>query len=497
VKRKGESQTEPFHNYIWHYEAHKYLKEKLRYFLLALSPYNADGLDKSLQRLAKEKNISGLRAYRVFGPHDLMIRAWMHDETFHNMEKWFYEYISIEDVRVEKVLSTYIREIEYRWYPDLNSQAESRLNADLKYERIARIESAQDKKLFKEYLDARLIRPKPSTPNGITFFICVRFPREITKPKILELTADIKEHISKHPRIFCCAEIDLAAGGLCDLMIRARAPEYFNIGKLIQSLSNHPNVSNTETYLSLEEFPVFGDTKLSLATYDALEPRHSDVENILPEFYPKRKWPSEPVANAVELYLLTHVLSRRNLIISEGLKKFLNGFLLGVLLGDETDEGRAEMGSACLRIFPPLEDYLRDLQGKYFKALSYTVEEIYSECFPFPSKDGQGKAGQAEHIQLEQGQSKLKGPEKASLAQLFHTYYKAISKKGKSVEIGTELDGFAEVRNQQFHLKRWKKDEWKNAADTVIRNWPVIQALISEIDTVCKGNTRRPPAIYD
>jgi hypothetical protein len=484
ASQKSEPIPQTFNQFVWHHKVHEHLKERVRYFLLALSPYNEDKLKESLNNLVRDHDIRGLRAYRVFGRYDLLIRAWMHNDTFVRMVDLFYRYISIDSVRIERIEADYITDVEHRWYegtsllPRETTTKQEELMCGLNHELVAQIESGEDGTALKRYEKEDLILKKPGTEKTITFFICVMFPDGSIKTDDRErLLKTIKEYISERKKDYLFAEIDRASGVICNLIIRARALDYFAIGELTAWLSTQPHVSSTETYLSLFELPLIGNTKLSLATFDALDEPNRKVLSIFPDPYypngpyPKRKW--GVIADDVVTYLLG-----KHRAYPRGLKTFLHKFLLGVL-----NRNPAEMGGAIMYIFGSLEGYLRERVGDYIFQRHFKFDTIFEECFPATASP-----------------KKQRSRDTLGLAELLHIYYKTIEKTPQELKSPSNWTLWPEVRNWGAHGKGYKwedaQGDWEDLANKMIRFWDDMESLYREVRKVCKSRDEGLPDVF-
>lgn len=481
--------TNFFDQYVWHHKVHEHLKECVRYFLLALSPYDEDKLKNSLRKLVEENHISGLRAYRVFGRDDLLIRAWMHNDTFGNMEALFYKYIAIGSVRIERVVADYITRVEHRWYWETPSSAEEtspareearrELMSSLSHELAAEIESGRNRDALLRHEREGLILRKPATEKTITFFICVKLSDDPIKNSDRErLLRAIEDFIAARKSAYRFAEIDRASGVICSLIIRARAQDYFAIGKLAAWLSTQPHVSSTETYLSLLPLPLTGDTKLSVATFDALDVPDRKVQSIFPDPYypngpyPKRRW--GVVANDV----VVHLVGSNHGVYARGLKTFLRNYLLGVL-----NKNPAQMGAAIMYVFGPLEGYLNARKGEYIHQQGLTLDAVFDECFP-PTGDPK----------------KQRSRDTLGFAELLLIYYKTAEKTAQGLRSPSSWNDCSEVRNWGAHGKgyRWEDARlvWKKHCDTMINFWHDLEALYREVRRTCKSRDEGLPDVF-
>lgn len=471
MKQQSKPEKRFFDQYIWHHKVHEHLGEKLRYFLLKVSPYDEDKLSNSLERLVKDNHISGLRAYRVFGRNDMMVRAWMHEETFEQMALLFHKYIVEGEIRLNATESDFVTSVEYRWYwketppnvPALtkNSELVVKLETDPDHDLVTRIESGkeEDKEIFYRYEKAGLIVPKQATANTITFFICVKVPDNgINIEERKRLVDAIKKKISES-NLYIYPEIDSAFGNICKLIIRARvrAHDYFAIGDLIRWLTKESHVAGTETYLSLTGSPLYGCTGLSLATFDARQQIDPLVRIIFddPNFpsgpHPPRKWGK--IAREVAEFLKEKGLTDP----PRGLKKFLQDYLLAAL--------RKESCLPTLQIFPDLEKHLRRRHKEYIRELGLNVEEVYKAA----------EITNQKHIMLE---------------NLLRIYYRAAKMAARPVHIPGNWEPFLEVRNKTMH---GVDHYWRVGANNMITYWPKVQLLCKEIESVCQSLDRHPP----
>jgi len=475
VSRKREPKRKFFDDYVWHYKVHEHIEERLSYFLLVFRPYNATKLDSSLRRLVKEKDIHGLRAYRVFGQRDLFLRAWMDSKTYSEMSSWIPQCIKEGSGSSVKEWSDPYKSVEYRWYKDVTRPSQERLLNKLSDGLVRQIESGEDMDSFHKYLSEGLIIPKPSKADSITFFICLKFPdNSLTDDVREQLVGEIRGYFSRCRNDFFYPEIDLVLGRICDLMIRARARTYFPIGRFTKWLSENSNVGSTETYLSLTECPVFGDTELSPRSWDARDAPDQTVRRLVPnlvqELYPRRKW--GPIADEVIHYLI----SKKSLDPSHGLQTFMTKFLLCVLQDSKDGKKRIDTTPAVAPLIPNLETHLGDQRSVYVEE----IERIKKKGLTF-----------AKVKEL----TSPKSPEERGLVNYLKFYYKVFELAGRTVKGSGDWPKFADVRNKPFH---GSPVDWQLALNTVIEHWPIVHALLKEIHGVWgKNSDKGPPEFWD
>jgi len=477
--QNGKPKEKFFDQFIWHHRVHEHLDESLRYFLLKISPYNEIQLSKSLEQLVEDNHISGLRAYRVFGRNDLMVRGWMHNKTYSEMPTLFTRYLQEGEVRLNPPQKDVIERVEYRWYwkeapPSdaalaRNSELMIKLRVDPKL--VKRIESGreEDDEIFKRYRTAGLIIPKQSTENTITVFICVRVDDNFIRHELRKkLVDDIQREIARSKR-FLYPEIDSASGLFCNLIIRARtkADDYFEVGDLIRWLTTQDHVVGTETYLSLTEHPLFGSTGLSLATSYARQQVDPYVDVIFHDpFFPNGPYPPDKWGGKIAEEVVAFLRERGLIDPPLGLKKFLNDYLLAAM--------RNKSCLPALHIFPELERHLRDHHMEYIKKLGLKADEVYERA----------EVTGRQHLMLE---------------NLLRIYFRAakIAAARKTPPEPVQIDGywepFLDVRNKTMH---GADHYWKTGANTMIEYWPKVQLLCKEIESVCESDDRYAPEAF-
>ncbi|HYL72668.1 MAG TPA: hypothetical protein VEU96_00600 [Bryobacteraceae bacterium] len=433
----------------WHEAVHHHFGETLNFFLLRVRPFEPDRVKLALEALCKEHRLASVRGYRIFGQHDVLIRAWLHASLVERFRRWLEhgQYIA----GVDRLLHFSVDDIGARWYFSNPSSPELRLLRHLGPDKIQKIEDGLDPELYHRARQARLIavrERKASHKGRITFFVTLKFPgAELDLTKRRFVVSQLKEFFNDNAD-FKYYAVDYGHG-FCDFIVKAEVSDFFRI----QSLPNwigetfKGDGASTETYLSHSTHEIFGNTRLSPATFDELKGQDLFARSILPEMYPK----SSDTAEEIEQYLT----QKRNQDISSGARNFLHDFLLGAY-----KRKSSHMAAVLYQFCRVIERYLRENHEEYLGRLHLDRQQIYARA------------------------NISRAPDKVTLTDLFAVYTIALTEQQRPLKVTGGWQRFVDLRNDLAHANDRLLMEWKESADTVLAFWQYLSILLKEIESV-------------
>jgi len=433
----------------WHEAVHHYFGETLNFFLLRVRPFEPDRVKLALEALCKEHRLASVRAYRIFGQHDVLIRAWLHASLVERFRRWLEhgQYIA----GIDRLLHFSVDDIGARWYFSNTTAPELRLLRHLEPDKIQKIEDGLDAGLYDRALKARLIvvrTPDPRPKQRITFFVTLKFPgTELDLTKRRFVVQQLREFLNGNPD-FKYYAVDYGHG-FCDFIIKAENSDYFKI----QSLPNwigetfKGDGASTETYLSHSTHEIFGNTRLSPATFDELKGQDLFARSILPEMYPK----ASNTAEEIEQYLT----QKRNQDISAGARNFLHDFLLGAY-----KRKSSHMAAVLYQFCRVIERYLRENHEEYLGRLHLDRLQIYTRA------------------------NISRTPDKVTLTDLFAVYTIALTEQQRPLKVPGGWQRFVDLRNDLAHANDRLLVEWKESADTILAFWHYLSIILKEIESV-------------
>lgn len=83
-------------NRSWHTGVRQYFEETLYFFRLSLSRSSLDAFKERLLEVEHDQNVHGLNAYIVFGPYDIIIRAWLHTKAVESFAQQLYIQLGLD-----------------------------------------------------------------------------------------------------------------------------------------------------------------------------------------------------------------------------------------------------------------------------------------------------------------------------------------------------------------------------------------------------------------
>jgi hypothetical protein len=447
----------------WHHAVHLRLKERLAYLFCSVRPFYRTEVVKELAALAREQKLGSIRAFQIFGPVDLIVRAWLpplSDSQFNDLLQ-----TNINGLTVNKEFLA--REICCRWY--WRGREADALGTALDELTIDRVTEAQKDEPSKTVADSllsdRLLIEAPVHEDltSIRFFIGVEVNdhRLEVHRRIIQY---IRDHLSEQ-KIIQYWSLYHGMGNFSFLLKgQVQTIDYFEVGKLGDDISRefkHLELK-TETYLVHGAEHLYRDERIGRATFDAIEGVDLFVQTLVPQLY--RQEQSRTERMKVERFLRQHAFG---LHLSNADKKLIATYITGYVSKRES-----QMATAVYEWFAPLEMYLRDNYQRFINTIckqQVGVKEIEAEA---RNKIAKGVIGSivAKH----------------TLRHFLEACVVAVVRCGGEASfLASDLNvqDFVSVRNDAAHFETRKfVTDWESALRIVLNNLPAIEALISAVE---------------
>ena len=108
-------------NLFWSHHVHRYLGETLHYYFLNVKPFDSRKIATGLRELMEERRLGSIRAYSVFGRHDLVVRTWLHPAVAVYFPVWLDA--ALPDIRQSQQFT--VTDIAHSWYDcDVESEGQ-------------------------------------------------------------------------------------------------------------------------------------------------------------------------------------------------------------------------------------------------------------------------------------------------------------------------------------------------------------------------------------
>jgi hypothetical protein len=443
-------------NKVWHHLVHERLGEVLLYYLAQVRPFNLKKTREELNRLIEEKRLGSIRVFPIFGPDDLLIRAWIHPSEENEFRQWLDD--SLEGCRA--LIPFRVTQVYKRWYSSDGPQTLDRSLMDVINSRTVReVQSNQNPELLERLILNKLVI-KRDVPNlsAIRFFVAI---------EIEEDRRALKQEVAKEVDQFLSTNVDIknhsiySGYGLCSALVKGQVENFFVIANLVNWIAERFEAlgATTETYLVHDPGHIVGDETIGEATFSAISGRNLFIQSVIPEIYEMHYAKAETVKRFLQDIEGKDELS---IDLSERGKQFLHDFLIGYL-GDEP----TVMAQTVFIFFFELENYLRSNYEKFINFASPPIKEIYAAA-------GVNKES-----------SKF-----LSLGDLLKMYSMSLERSEK-LQTRVRLENWqrlAQIRNSLAHGDLDLEKNWTATLSDLLAQFSRIYALIAVIEEVtnCK-----------
>jgi len=443
----------PWQGKFWHHLVHQHLGETLFYFLVRVRPFDPEHALEGIRRVIASLRLGSVRAFPIFGQHDLLIRAWLHPTITKTFETELYSHLGERSVHGFHTFS--VTNVVRRWY-DSDQQVDTTLLRTLTGGTIPKVQTAQNPSLLQKLAVGQLVQERgSSSSNSVNFFIAINL-ESYSHDSIAGVVEELNDYSNQAaPRKI--DNISIYNGyGFCQILFKGQAPNYFDIAPLTNFLSRRFKTVglHTETFLCHGATHPVGDESIGEATLWALQGRSLFVQAIIPELYSgyfgKRR--------EVEYWLEE---AARNSELSDEDKKPLHDYLLAYLNDDP-----GGMMSTLSSYFSKLEGSLRNNHAKF---IAMRMQRPQKEVYRLAGIDS--------------------GKRSLVLGDLFNIYSVVIQQTDpNNACLAGDWDDLTNIRNMAAHgeeeelLKRWKEH-----LGILVIQLPRIRQLRALIEQVNKG----------
>ena len=233
--------------YVWHHSVHENLGEILFYYLARVRPFDQERIASRLGDMLRDKRLGSVRVFPIYGPYDLLIRAWLHPAIEQRFRLWLDEALE----RMRTLTPFAVTQIDKRSY--WRDGPEQGLNRDLLQsldaQAIRQVQSGENPKLLGQLLQGRLVMERQgNTSPTVKFFVAVN---------IEDATRSLQEATSQKIRQFLATnagitETSLYRGyGFCSILLKGQVASFFSIADTSVWIGREfgPLNATTDTYL--------------------------------------------------------------------------------------------------------------------------------------------------------------------------------------------------------------------------------------------------------
>jgi hypothetical protein len=350
-------------NKAWHYLLHERFGEVLFYYLVRIRPFNREKAKEQLEHLLKERHLGSVRIFPIFGPYDLLIRAWLHPSIETQFRTWVQD--TLQHCRALHPFA--VNYIEYRGYSggkSINDKLIDReLLENLNSSSVQAVQSGNDIRLYEELKAGHLIIERDKKEfNSIRYFVTISTDERMN-PVQGDLVRRIKDFLMSNDYI---ESPSLYSGwGFCSVLFKGQVQDYFRLQKLPNWIGKEfaEYGVNTETYLAHDPSPLVGDESIGEATFQAISGKNLFVQSIIPEIYEKQYSQRHEVIQFLDE--LGHSLENNGYLTKRD-KKLLHDYLIGFLEDDST-----KMAQTVFIFFYALENYLRETLPEFVAVVNF------------------------------------------------------------------------------------------------------------------------------
>jgi len=440
----------------WHYLVHMRLGEVLFYYLVRIRPFDLNETAKRMRELLAEKRLGSVRVFPIFGPYDLLIRAWLHPSVETEFREWLEH--RVENYRVVHPFA--VTSIDYKWY---GKEVDRELLASLNEDIIKEAQSGENEELISRLIAGKLIieREKERLSQNIKFFIAVNMDKSAYAART-DIIRSIERHIIKdeqegeiiqHPSIY-------RGYGFCDILVKGQASSFFQISDLpnwIGSQSSSFGIS-TETYLVHGPDQIAGDEKIGEATFSAIAGKNLFIQSIIPELYES----SSEMKFQIESFLreIEHG-EKHSKYLAQKDKKIIHDYLTGYLNKDYT-----QMAQTLFIYFYSLENFLRDKHKDFIQRALRSGPQIGDLYKDVNAAKESGKF--------------------LTLGDLMRIYLLTLQ-RAEGVENVPSLENWQDlvnVRNKIAHGEVDFTKEWDDILKRILKQLPNIHKLVNIVEEI-------------
>jgi hypothetical protein len=457
----------------WHYLVHSRLGEVLFYYLARIRPFSPKKAIDEIDLVIKKQKLGSVRVFPIFGPYDLLIRAWLHPSVETQFRAWLEQ--ELEHCKTLRPFA--VTSIDFKWYVDdgiqnkgaspplisssgLEPKVDFDLLAKLDGKMVRAVQNDEDPILLGQLIRGRLVveRKKLQAANNIKFFTAVNLEDDGRAARS-DIIKGIERFIINRD-VVQFASI-YRGFGFCSILVKGQVNDYFEVSELPNWIGNEYSDFgiSTETYLVHGPTHVAGNEDIGDSTFNAIEGRNLFIQSIIPELYDEPdsdiKWEIDRFLREVE-HNEPHAKD-----LSQEDKKILHDYFLGLL-----KDNYSLTAQTLFIFFYSLEGFLRERHKEFISELLKSgpaIGELYKEI-------NFGKA-----------------PGKfLSLGDLLRIYKLAIERV-KAPEYSLLLNEWQDlvvVRNRIAHGDVDFSKDWRDIMTTLVKQLDTIHRLVELIEKI-------------
>ncbi|MBL8237151.1 MAG: SIR2 family protein [Bryobacterales bacterium] len=443
----------------WSWHVHRDFKEDLLYVLIRIRPYQRERAKLDLMRFREVKGLGEFRVYELFGPYDLLLRAWVPSQ----MTTEILAELKPSITNCSAVFPFDGDEVLYRWHDNPSESAISaRLKRELTRRSVQAVQDGEHPDLLQRLERCGLVvdRTAEHSEDRINFFVSVNFIQPIDAVAQAFIKEKVRTHLQNHPRL---QNVSIDYGhGFAQIMIKAECQDYYVIADVPNWLSETFEDKGVvpETYLVKSRVEVFADDRIGAATFAAYEGRDRFLQALLPSFYP-----DDGSSNRVDVkkWVKQHEAALASL--DESGKAMIGAFLTSVIDGE-----LLLAGIELMRWFVVRENFLRQTHGEFAGRRGKIVREMY----------GAAKIDQR----------RLDGKGTLTLVDILQVLSHTVRGSDDERAVGSDWTGVSIARNAGGHGKEEDLQDWQGLLGKLVNEWPRLTYLVNLVEKETKRTFR-------
>jgi len=291
----------------WHEAVHHFFRETLYFFLLSMKGYTSYA-PKELEGDLHALGVEGFCLYELYGPFDVLIRAWLNSETKARMDEYLENARGIKSFREFQVFS----QVHWNW-PDQDIADASTALAGIKEVGAELIRRAQDrdKKALQQAVVAKIAARLETSSNDKIKFFSLLVPTAVLASHDLQYARDLVEQRlqSLTPALADCSAYFGTGFAWAILSGRARYRDYYPTRDLLIDLADHLAVWDfaVVTFL-VTKWNTYESDHISSSSFGRARPFADEIAEWVPELYAAQI--DEPLLSEIEAFCLRVLQSR-------------------------------------------------------------------------------------------------------------------------------------------------------------------------------------------
>jgi hypothetical protein len=443
-------------NKVWHHLVHKKLGEVLFYYLVRVRPFNLKSTIANLEQLFKEKRLGSIRVFLIFGPYDLLIRAWLHPSIEPEFREWLEK--SLEQTR--SIHPFAVQSVKKEYSARGLANIDHTLLELIDRKTVQRIQDNEDAELLQKFINGGLVYEREHrTPSNAKFFVAIKVEDE-THGLQSDVAKGINNYCSQNRELLMFPSI-YKGWGFCSVLVKAQVNDYFNVADLPNWIGdNYADLGvSTETYLVHGRSHIVGDELIGEATFAAIKGKSLFIQSIIPEIYDEQFEGSAKI----ERFLKDLEEKTEWYQLTQQDKNLLHDYLIG-LLRDDT----IKMAETLFIYFFSLEKFLRENHNQFTKRIidrPENIKAIYDEV-------NQSRAGK-----------------QLTLGDLLRVYRKGLeySEYKERAAILDNWQDLALIRNKVAHGDIDLLTNWEEIISRMLKHLLNVHELVSLIEEVTEN----------